>query len=247
MADTILQPPSKVPESAANIIPWERVDTVLVDMDGTLLDLAFDNEFWLDTVPAHYARVHGVEAKDARAELRRRYNAIEGSLDWYCIDHWTRELNLDIRSLKRTQLHLIRYLPRATEFLRWLRDRGKRVLLVTNAHPFTLEVKLARTGLAEHVDWMISSHQLDTPKETNDFWERLQTAQPFDPERTLLIEDSLTVLEAAVAFGVAMPLAIRSPDSRYPPRRIEGFPSVDGVYQLLGRDTNTTRTPQSAT
>lgn len=234
MAANMRPPSSKVPDSATNIIPWEQVDTVLVDMDGTLLDLAFDNEFWLDTVPAHYARVHGVEAQDARDEMRRRYNAIEGSLDWYCIDHWSRELDLDIRSLKRTQRHLIRYLPRATEFLRWLRDRGRRVLLVTNAHPFTLEVKLAQTHLDEHVDRMISSHRFDTPKETNEFWERLRATQPFDPERTLLIEDSLAVLKAAVAFGVAMPLAIRSPDSRYPPRRIEGYPSVDGVYQLLG-------------
>ena len=233
MAASMCPPPSKPPESAANIIPWDRVDTVLLDMDGTLLDLAFDNEFWLDTVPAHYARVHGVEARDARAELRARYDAIEGSLDWYSIDHWSRELDLDIRSLKRTQRHLIRYLPKAKQFLCWLRDCSKRVFLVTDAHPFTLEVKLAQTNLDEHVDWMVSSHRLDTPKATNDFWERLLAAQQFDPERTLLIEDSLNVLKAAVDFGVAMPLAIRSPDSRHPPRRIEGYPSVDGVHELL--------------
>lgn len=32
-------------------IAWQEVDTVLLDMDGTLLDLAFDNYFWQTLVP----------------------------------------------------------------------------------------------------------------------------------------------------------------------------------------------------
>lgn len=32
-------------------IAWQEVDTVLLDMDGTLTDLAFDNYFWQTLVP----------------------------------------------------------------------------------------------------------------------------------------------------------------------------------------------------
>ncbi len=214
------------------VVSWDGVDTVLVDMDGTLLDLAFDNYFWIEFIPAHYAQVRGMSEEDARATLLERYRAIEGRLAWYCIDHWSEALELDIRALKRTQRHLVRYLPGATEFLKGLREQGKRVLLVTNAHPFTLRLKVTQTRLDSHVHGMFSSHDLNAPKETRRFWERFRAEVEFDPDRTVLIEDSMPVLRAATEFGLAFTIAIRRPDSRHPPRRIEDYPSVDGVHDL---------------
>ena len=41
-------------------LPWSDIDTVLLDMDGTLLDLHFDNHFWLEHLPQRYAELHGV-------------------------------------------------------------------------------------------------------------------------------------------------------------------------------------------
>ena len=219
--------------SSDSVVSWGGVDTVLVDMDGTLLDLAFDNYFWLELVPLHYAQARGMSAQDAREELRARYQAIEGSLAWYCIDHWSEALDLDIRDLKRAHRHLIRFLPKAPDFLAWVREQGKRVLLVTNAHPFTLAIKVAQTDLDRHVHRMFSSHHYDAPKETRRFWSRFHADEGFDPSRTMLIEDSLPVLEAAGDFGLAAPVAIRCPDSRRPPRKIKDFPSVDGVSELL--------------
>lgn len=215
------------------VVAWDGVDTVLVDMDGTLLDLAFDNYFWTEFIPAHYAQVRGMREKDARQSLLDRYRSIEGRLAWYCIDHWSEALNLDIRALKRTQRHRVCYLPGATDFLARLRERDKRVLLVTNAHPYTLALKVAETGLDAHVHDMISSHNFLAPKETRLFWHRFHAERPFDPHHTLLIEDSLPVLQAATEFGLASTVAIRRPDSRRRPRQIDDYPSVDGVHELL--------------
>jgi putative hydrolase of the HAD superfamily len=211
---------------------WDSIDTVLVDMDGTLLDLAFDNFFWMELVPSRFAERHGMAFDAAHRELAERYRKVEGTLAWYCIDHWTRDLELDILALKRSYRHLIGYLPKAPEFLREARARGKRLLLVTNAHRGALEVKVTQTGLDGHVDALISSHDFRTPKESRQFWARLEAQEDVDPARALLIEDSLAVLQAARAFGLRHMLAVRHPDSRRPPRPIEGFDAIDGVADL---------------
>ncbi len=214
-------------------LPWHEIDTVLVDMDGTLLDLAFDNFFWLELVPARYAERRGIGFEDAHREITERYARFLGRLEWYCVEHWSAELGLDIVDLKRSHLHLIDYLPGATDFLDAVRAAGKRLAIVTNAHPHTIAVKTAATGIDRRVDEILSSHELAAPKESAAFWEGLARHRPFDPDRTLLVEDSLAVLEAARGHGVRHTVAIRRPDSTRPAREITGFPAVDAIAQLL--------------
>jgi 5'-nucleotidase len=213
-------------------IPWHDVDTVLLDMDGTLLDLAFDNFFWLELVPARYAARHGLNGDEARDRVLRRYEGVVGTLAWYCIDHWSSELGLDIAALKREHRHLISYLPGATDFLAALRGR-KNVSIVTNAHPGTVSIKTEQTGLDRRVDRIVSSHDLEAAKESTEFWSALERTQPFEPERTLLVEDSLPVLRAAKRHGIRHTIAIRRPDTRAPLRQVEGFAAVDGVVDLV--------------
>jgi GMP/IMP 5'-nucleotidase len=215
------------------VIDWQQIDTVLVDMDGTLLDLAFDNHFWLDLVPRHYAECHGLSLEAAHERLSPRFAAAQGTLSWYCLDHWTRDLDLDLRALKRAHRHLIRYLPGAREFLAAVRARGKRVQIVTNAHRETFAVKAEQTGIDRLVDGVVCSHDLAAPKESAEFWQELARREPFVRERTALIEDSLPVLAAASAYGVRHIVAIRRPDSRLPARTIADFPAVDGVADLV--------------
>jgi len=226
--------PTALP-SAAPHIPWDRIDTVLVDMDGTLLDLAFDNYFWLELVPRHYAAQRRLPEHAARVELMQSYRALEGQLAWYCVDHWTAALGIDLRALSRQHSERICYLPMAPEFLAMVRARGKHLILVTNAHRDVLAVKVERTGLDREVDALVSSHDFRAPKESPAFWQRFHECGQFDPERTMLIEDSLSVLAAGRAFGLGYTLAIQRPDSSQPPRDISDFPAIDGVY-VLARD-----------
>jgi len=216
------------------IVPWSEIDTILVDMDGTLLDLAFDNFFWMDLIPSHYATLHQLAKEEVRDHLLERFRAKEGTLAWYCIDHWTEALGLDIRALKRANRHRIRYLPKAVEFLASVRARGKRLLLVTNAHRDTLAIKVGQTDLDKQVDGLVSSHDFHFPKETQQFWTKFVARENIDPQRTLFIEDNVEVLQNARAFGVKFLIAIQKPDSRYPAKPIDSFPAVDGVADLLG-------------
>jgi len=214
---------------------WDAIDTVCLDMDGTVLDLRFDNLFWLEELPRRWGRLHGVPEEEAIARLRASFDAKRGTLDWYCIDHWSEELGLDIAGIKAEMSGHIRYLPGALAFLRAVSGRGKRRLLTTNAHPASLAVKSRRMGLAEHFDALVSSHEFGVPKEEPAFWRRLQDRHGVHPARTLFADDSPAVLEAARAAGVGAIYQVQRPDSTLPGREpLPGFETVDSLADLLG-------------
>jgi putative hydrolase of the HAD superfamily len=221
-------------KSAKVQLPWSEIDTLLLDMDGTLLDLAYDNHFWLELVPAEYARATGLSEERARAEVMSRYEPVVGTLPWYCLDHWTREFGLDLETLKRASRHRIRYLPQAQSFLESVRRLGKRLILVTNAHRVTLSIKCEQTGVNAWMDAVVSSHDYGVEKERMEFWQRLQVEHAIDPGRALVVEDSLAVLATARAFGIAHTVAISRPDTTQDERRIDDFATVTGVAELLG-------------
>lgn len=217
----------------ATTIDWERIDDCFLDMDGTLLDLHFDNHFWLEHVPRRYAEAQGLSLEMAKEQLRTRYRTLEGTLEWYCVDHWSRELGLDIALLKEEVDHLIAVHPHVVDFLEALAVRGKRRVLVTNAHQKALALKMERTRLAGHFEHIISSHELGLPKENPAFWTRLRAILPFDPGRTLFVDDSLSVLRSAHAFGMGSLLAVLQPDSRAPRRVPAEFPAIVDFADLL--------------
>jgi len=212
--------------AAVPAIPWAGIDTVLLDMDGTLLDLHYDNHFWQVYVPEKFAERHGLPPDEAHAECFRRYNAKAGTLQWYCVDYWSEQLELDIVRLKEELAHLIAVHPDVTDFLAALKAAGKRVVLVTNAHRKSLNLKMVRTGLAVHFDALHVSHEYGIAKEEPAFWAALRRSEPFDPERTLLVDDSLPVLRSARAFGIAHLCAVSRPDTRLPDKDVGEFPAI---------------------
>lgn len=212
---------------------WQRIHTVLLDMDGTLLDLRFDNYFWSEFIPQRYGEARGMGLTEAQAELRPRFAAHHGTLQWYCTDHWSRELGLNVAALKHEASHHIRYLPGAEEFLQVVRQLARRVVLVTNAHLDAFAVKTHYTGLGKYFDQIVSSHTLGYPKEDAAFWPLLEHTLQLQREQALFVDDNLAVLRAAREFGIGQVFAVAKPDSTLPARQIDGFLTVAMVADLL--------------
>ncbi|WP_432471254.1 GMP/IMP nucleotidase [Amphritea sp. HPY] len=214
---------------------WQNIDTVLLDMDGTLLDLHFDTFFWLQHLPVRYAQLHSMDQTEARQWLHQRIREEQGTLNWYCLDYWSAELKVNIAELKREIRERIAFRPHVQDFLAHLRSESKRTVIVTNAHRDSLDLKLEETGLDQLVDRIISSHDYQIAKEDQGFWRQLQQDEPFDPARTLLVDDSLAVLQSARQYGIGHLLSISQPDSQQPKREIDDFKAIEHFNEIISK------------
>tara|TARA_R110001592_G_scaffold295594_2_gene565678 strand:+ start:25295 stop:25963 length:669 start_codon:yes stop_codon:yes gene_type:complete len=215
------------------MIEWDAIDTVLLDMDGTLLDLHFDNHFWLDHLPKLYAAKHQISETESAAFLQAIFHSGEGTLQWYCLDHWSEQLEMDIPALKQEIQHMIRVRPFAIEFLTQLHASHRDVVMVTNAHRKTLELKMANIDITGWFDRVVVSHDLKAPKEDQAFWHKLQALHPFNPARTLLIDDTERVLDSAQEYGIAHLLTLLQPDSQSEKRLSTRFPGIHHFDEIM--------------
>lgn len=214
------------------MLDWQQIDHVFLDMDGTLLDLYFDNHFWQEHIPRIYAAKNGLSEAQGHAVMQEKYQRVAGTLDWYCVDYWTRELDIDVAALKRETAHFIDIHPYAREFLEKLRRSDKQTWLVTNAHHKSLWLKMEVTALEGYFDDIICSHDYQLPKEDPAFWAQLKTNRPYNPARTLLVEDSIAVLHSARKYGIGHLLAITRPDSRQGIRVVDEYPAVENFKTI---------------
>lgn len=214
-------------------VDWNDIDTVLLDMDGTLLDRHFDDHFWLEHVPKRYAEKFGRPHDVSREMLHGLFRSQENTLNWTNLDYWSERLDLDIPLLKREVDHLIAVHPFVVEFLLYLKQHDKKILLVTNAYSKTLQLKMEKTRLGPYFAGIISAHDLGLPKEDFGFWAKLREKTPYDPERTLLGEDSEANLATAAAYGIRYLIYVSRFSSSVTPQASARFSSIHYFSQLI--------------
>ena len=214
-------------------VSWDDVETVMLDMDGTLLDKHFDDYFWEVYLPEHYSLLHHISVEEASRELRARYQAVENSLQWADLEYWSHTLDLDLPELKLRINHLIGVHPYVIEFLEFCLKKRKKLYLVTNAHSTALSIKLEKTSIGAWFDRVICAEDVGFAKEEAAFWPRLQDMLGFLPAKTLLADDTEKVLRAAEAFGLGHLIHIAHSSSRRPPCYSTRYPSIDYFKELI--------------
>ena len=211
----------------------ENCSTLMLDMDGTVLDLAYDNYMWLQHVPMTYAQRNNLSIETAKHKLYSHMQETRGSLDWYCLDYWSEFLGFDVVELHRVENHRIGFLPGAEEFLAEVGRRDIRVIMVTNSHLGTLKLKDEVTEVTRYFDHVYSSHEFGEPKESQIFWQALREQEGFDPGTSLFVDDSHAVLESAKTYGIAMLVNITQPDTSMPEQDRRHFAGVSDVGAML--------------
>ncbi|MEM6710076.1 MAG: HAD-IA family hydrolase, partial [Pseudomonadota bacterium] len=229
--------------TAAPPLDWAAVDAVLLDMDGTLLDLHYDNAIWNQELPLRLTQRDlnvqeptAAQVEATNAELVQRMARVRGKLQFYDLSYWAELTGFDLLALHHDCAHKIRYRPGALAFLEALQTSDKRVVLATNAHRDCLEIKHQHTGILDYFDAVVSSHDYRAPKEEQAFWYALEDQQALQRERCLFIDDNLEVLRSAARFGVRHLRCVSHPDLNKEPRDTAEFVAVDDLSSLLPID-----------
>lgn len=215
------------------MIDWHAVDTILLDMDGTLIDLQFEWVLWHELLPRRFAAANGLSFKTASEQL---FDDPPSGLELYSIPNWSSITGLDVVELHRVLIPLLRYLPNVEKFLETLRHQRFRTVIVTNAHSSSFILKNEVLDLSERVDAWHSSEHIGLPKEDPEFWIRLAKIEPFDPARTLFIDDTQKVLDSAKTAGIAQLLTVAQPDMTRPIRTHLAYPAIQDFRTLLRHD-----------
>ncbi len=215
------------------VLDWTKIHTVFLDMDGTLLDLHYDNHFWLEYMPIKYAEKYQLTLSEAKEQLISRSNAMRGTLNWYCIDHWSEKLAMDILMLKQEISERIKIRDHVDTFLSFLQQQKKHIILLTNAPPKTMRIKFQHVAIEQYFDQIISSHQIGLAKEQQGFWSKLHQQIDFKVKNSLLIDDNLSVLRVAQQYNIAHLLAIHQPDSQKIAVDTEEFTAIESFRQLF--------------
>ena len=214
-------------------IDWNEINTVLLDMDGTLLDLNFDYYFWHEYLPENWAKQNNMDVQKAKVKLLNMYKQEMGKLSWYCLDFWSKKLNFDVLQLKKELIHLIKYRPHAKSFLEQLKNSNLSITMVTNAHEKLIRMKVEVTRIDVFFNQIISSHSIGYAKEEISFWEELKNTITFDVNKTLFIDDNLSVLRSAKKFGIKHLLSIAKPNSQKPNQDTEEFEAIHSFNDII--------------
>jgi putative hydrolase of the HAD superfamily len=214
-------------------LDWQAIDTVLLDMDGTLLDLHFDWHFWMEYLPKIYAEKNGLDLDEAKERIHQKIHSQQGTLNWYCLDYWSKTLNLPVAQLKQALKHMIQAHPEVITFLRRLKELNKTVVMVTNAHRDSLSLKLEQTEIGDYFDVLISAHDFGMPKEDERLWSKIQQVVPYEPKRTLLIDDNIQALKSAQSYGIKYLVAAVHVSPQMPKIDPKGFPAFENFNELL--------------
>jgi len=214
-------------------VNWNKIESILLDLDGTLLDLNFDLHFWLEYIPKVYSEKHNISFQDAKKIIVSRIESQEGKLTWYCLDFWEENLELDIMKLKKDISYLIQVHKHVLDFLNAAKKNKKQIFLVTNAHRKGIDLKMEASGLQSYFDKIISSHDFGSPKQDQKFWIELVNTIDFDKDRSIFFDDSLDVLEAASKFKIKNIVAINKPSTKLDKKNIPGFINIENFSEVM--------------
>ena len=185
----------------------------MLDIDGVILDQAFDNYYWSELVPMEISKMNSISLIESKKQVALMGRDLAGTLSWYEIEHWEQKFCIDLIEPARKNASRIKFLPSAQESLKKLNALNKKIIFLTNCDARLLSVKSDAVPIMQYCTAFQSSTDLGIIKEDENYWPIVFDKFNIDPATSLFIDDNKQIVMAADRAGIKSSFHITEPTS----------------------------------
>lgn len=114
-----------------------KYDVISFDLQGTLTDSTFSDEFWLEVLPQLYSRRHNMRLDRAKDELREIFARIgKYEYRYYSLQYWLDELGLSTVDALKHIKHRPRFFADTRKLIGELKNRVVLVIITSATTEF---------------------------------------------------------------------------------------------------------------
>ncbi|NJE06375.1 TIGR02253 family HAD-type hydrolase [Thermococcus sp. M36] len=171
----------------------KKIKAVLFDIDGTMLTEMPLIQMFLPLVYESLAKKFGISRDEARERFLGEVFSRRDTYDWHDWNFFFRLFSLDMKyeDILRSYPHKLQVYPDTVPVLKWLRDRGYTLGVVTSG-PEYQRLKLRLAGLSKYFHAVVTRDDVNAIKPEPKIF--LHTLGKFgiQPEEAVMVGDSLT-------------------------------------------------------
>ena len=215
------------------MVKLNSTTAILSDLDGVILDLAYDIKFWELWLPEQVANQTNKSVEETKAEIKAEIDIQRGTLNFYDLNYWDDLLNVDCMQIFKEKTERCSYLGGSYEALQRLSTLKNPKYILTNGDPRIQEYKAETQNFLEFFDSIFYSMHVGYPKESKEFWALARHNLNLDFEDTIFIDDDFKVATAAAKAGIKQVAWITPGKNRILQNKVETFASLFDLVRTI--------------
>ena len=168
------------------------IKIISFDFDGTIAKHTFADAFWLEGVPALYAKQHHVDVEAAKKYLFKEYDKIgDNRIEWYDPGYWFDRFDLqaDWKKMLLQYRENVEVYPEVPSVLKRL-SASYLLIVSSNAKKEFIDVQLKQSKLSDYFDRIFSStSDFHTVKKVTDFYAMICKKLRIQPQEMIHVGD----------------------------------------------------------
>jgi putative hydrolase of the HAD superfamily len=215
------------------MVKLNSTTAILSDLDGVILDLAYDKKFWELWLPEQVTRQTNKSIEEAKAEIMTEIDIQRGTLNFYDLNYWDDLLNVDCMQIFQEKEERCSYLAGSYEALQRLSTLKNPKYILTNGDPRIQEYKAETQNFLEFFDSIFYSMHAGYPKESKEFWALARHNLNLEFEDAIFVDDDLKVVTAAAKAGIKQVAWITPGKNRILQNGVETFASLADLVSTI--------------